>query len=337
MELTLGSITYYLNLRRHESAAPGETPRWLPVEYHMSRVPWTLAGSWRARRALKPNFNDIDGAFVHTTTIGLLCEDLLDRKPIVLSTDGTPLQKKSMREAYGQGSERPFVGQLKHAFYRRCFQRAAGFVTWSNWSRDSLIRDYGLRPEAVEVIPPGVTLTDFTPGNGERKLPRILFVGGDFRRKGGHLLLSIFRKRLRGRAELVIITREAVPVEEGVYVHSGITANSPKLRELYASSDIFALPTNADCYSLVCIEALAAGLPAVSTRVGGIPDVIQQGKTGFLVEPGDEEALGDALELLVSDAGRRREMASACREDAARRFSAEQNARRLFEFVRSRC
>ena len=78
-------------------------------------------------------------------------------------------------------------------------------------------------------------------------------------------------------------------------------------------------------------------MPVVATRVGGIPDIVLPGKTGYLLDSGDRAALGDALEALVTDAGSRRSMGESARADALERFDARQNARRLFEFVRSRC
>jgi glycosyltransferase involved in cell wall biosynthesis len=85
------------------------------------------------------------------------------------------------------------------------------------------------------------------------------------------------------------------------------------------------------------MEALAAGLPIVTTRVGGIPDLVREGDTGHVVEVDDATALGDALESLVVDRARTQRMSVACREEAMKRFGVEDNARRLFQFVRSRC
>ena len=104
-----------------------------------------------------------------------------------------------------------------------------------------------------------------------------------------------------GVAQSSSVTRDGVEPEPGVTVHRDVKANSLTLRQLYATSDIFVLPTQADCFSLVCMEALAAGLPVVTTKVGGIPDIVLDGKTGRLLEAGDSAALGDALEMLVTD------------------------------------
>lgn len=337
MEQTLGSITHYLNLRREETAAEGLPPRWLPIEFQDTRVPWAVAGSLRARRALTPLLDQVDGLFMHTTTISLLAFDIFRKKPAVLSTDGTPANKRNMRMDYGLAAQGRLAETAKRSVYRQVFRRAAGFVAWSNWAKASFVEDYGCREQDVAVIPPGIHTDEYAPGDRTHEVPRILFVGGDFVRKGGDLLLEVFRKRLRGRAELVLVTRDAISEEPGVIVHRDVTANSTKLRELYATSDIFALPTRADCYSVAGMEALAAGMPLVMTHVGGIPDIIRPDETGFLVAPDDARSLGDALELLATDAPRRTAMGQAARDEAVRRYDARKNARQLFEFVRSRC
>ena len=337
MEQTRGSITHYLNLRREEEAAGQPYARWLPVEYRPGRLPWSLSGSFFARRAVRTVIDEVSGLFFHTNTVALLCVDYFWRKPTVISSDGTPLNKRGMREAYNLRPESGTGERAKRALYRRLFHAARGFVAWSNWTKASFVNDYGCREEDVAVIPPGIHLDEFAPGDRTHELPRILFVGGDFARKGGELLLQVFRKRLRGRAELCLVTRAEVADEPGVTVHRDVAANSDALRSLYATSDVFALPTRADCFPLVCMEALAAGLPLVASRVGGIPDAVREGVTGHLVAPGDAGALGDALESLVVDSSRRSRMSLACRAEALQHFEARSNARRLFEFVRSRC
>jgi len=337
MEQTLGSVTHYLNLRREESAAEGTLPRWLPIEFRASRLPWTVTASWLARRAIGPLLNEVDGIFMHTTTMAPFSLDYFRRKPAILSSDGTPLNKRGGRQAYGLKEEGQLAEQAKRALYRKVFGAAAGLVAWSSWTKQSFVEDYGCREEDVAVIPPGIDLKAFSVGDRNHELPRMLFVGGDFERKGGALLLDVFRRRFRGRAELILVTRGNVENEPGISVHRDIQANSGKLQELYQSSDLFVLPTRADCYPLACMEALAAGLPIVATRVGGIPDMAQEGTTGHLIDVGDGAALGDALEALIADPARRRLMSERCRADAVHRFDARENARRLFEFVRSRC
>jgi glycosyltransferase involved in cell wall biosynthesis len=67
---------------------------------------------------------------------------------------------------------------------------------------------------------------------------------------------------------------------------------------LVRDADVFLLPTDADAHSVACVEAMAMGLPVVSTRVGGIVDIVDEGTTGYLVEPRDLASLADRLRRL---------------------------------------
>src|SRR3954467_3854904 len=80
MEQTLGSITHYENLRREEGTSPLNLPRWVPIEFSRGKIPWTITGSLRTRRALRGMLQEIDGAFIHTTTIAPLSVDLFRQK-----------------------------------------------------------------------------------------------------------------------------------------------------------------------------------------------------------------------------------------------------------------
>jgi glycosyltransferase involved in cell wall biosynthesis len=340
MEQTLGSVTHYLNLRRHESAYAGCKAHWLPVEYREARIagtPWTVTGSLAARRALKPVLSQVDGVFIHTATLAPFAVDYFRNKPAIISADGTPLNKRAMRAEYGLKPEWPGMERAKQLVYREVFARARGFVAWSNWAKQSFVEDYGCREADVAVIPPGIDLEHFSTGERQHELPRILFVGGDFVRKGGDLLLRVFRQRLRGKAELLLVTRSQLAEEPGVRTFNKIAPNSPELLQLYRDADIFVLPTRADCYSLVCMEALASGLPCIATNVGGIADILDEGETGHLLSVDDGVGLGDALEALIADPSRRRLMGERCRQVAMERFDSGANARALFEFVCSRC
>src|SRR6478609_6575622 len=130
MEQTLGSITHYLNLRREESVSQDPKPLWLPIEHRESRVPWLLTASWLTRQALGSVLNEIDGIFMHTTTLAPLSLDYFSKKPTVLSTDGTPLNKRDMRRAYGLRAQGPLREQAKRAMYRQVFRSSAGLVAW---------------------------------------------------------------------------------------------------------------------------------------------------------------------------------------------------------------
>jgi glycosyltransferase involved in cell wall biosynthesis len=93
--------------------------------------------------------------------------------------------------------------------------------------------------------------------------------------------------------------------------------------QLLAQSDIFCLPSLTESLPFSVLEAMAAGLPVVATRVGGVPEAVADGETGFLVEPRDAEGLREKLRLLLNDAELRRRMGEAGRARVEREFSVE--------------
>jgi glycosyltransferase involved in cell wall biosynthesis len=93
--------------------------------------------------------------------------------------------------------------------------------------------------------------------------------------------------------------------------------------------DVFVLPSRAENLPLVVLEAMATALPVVATRVGGVPELIEDGRTGILVEPEDPAALAHAIQTLAEDQARREAMGRAGAEAVARRFDPKAIARRL--------
>ena len=96
-------------------------------------------------------------------------------------------------------------------------------------------------------------------------------------------------------------------------------------RELIAALDVFVLPavSRSEGLPTVIIEAMTAGVCVVASRVGGIPDLVEDGVTGLLVPPGSSPALADALQRLVTDPDLRGSFAAAARERARARFSVQ--------------
>jgi glycosyltransferase involved in cell wall biosynthesis len=91
---------------------------------------------------------------------------------------------------------------------------------------------------------------------------------------------------------------------------------------LWHATDIAVVPsTEPEPFGLVAIEAMAAALPVIASRHGGLLDIVEDGLTGRLVEPGNTAALAAALDELIHDSGRRRAFGAAGRERQSRLFS----------------
>jgi glycosyltransferase involved in cell wall biosynthesis len=104
------------------------------------------------------------------------------------------------------------------------------------------------------------------------------------------------------------------PELPGVRIHCGMMANTPELMKLYEEADIFCLPTHADGSSIASLEAMACGLPVLVGAVGGIPELIRDGETGFLLPRGDYHAMASALDRVVGDRDLRLEVGFAARQ-----------------------
>ena len=98
------------------------------------------------------------------------------------------------------------------------------------------------------------------------------------------------------------------------------------------AGDVFVLPSYREGFGSVIIEAAAAGLPAIGTRIYGVVDAIEEGATGLLVPPGDADALADAMRYLATDEKARRSLGAAARDRAQRDFSQERLTSALLAF-----
>ena len=321
-----------------ERALASENAQFAPVhidyrEPGVLRAPWAVRGSieaWHLLRQAPP----ADATFFHTQTVSLLARQASCGRPYVVSVDATPAQMDELGAWYSHRKGSVAAEALKKRWYRHVFSAAAGIVAWSQWAADSLVADYGVRPADVRVVAPGASPGFFnleTRPQGSSPV-RILFVGGDFERKGGPLLLRAF-ERLRGIVELVLVTSARVPERAGVRVVGDATPGSAKLMAAYEGAQIFCLPTLADCTSVAIQEAMAAGLPVLTTRVGSNAETVRDGVSGVLVRPGDENGLTAALQCLVDDASVRAAMGRAARQDARERLDAAANARRIGQLL----
>jgi glycosyltransferase involved in cell wall biosynthesis len=258
--------------------------------------------------------------------------------PAVVSLDATPLNFDTIGAAYEAKAPTGPLGHLKFEWYQRIYHRAAALVTWSNWVKQSLVQDYGVNPDKVKVIPPGIHLGQWTPSLkevGKGNPLRLLFVGADFERKGGYDLLEAFRQGLGDFCELDIVTKDETICSQGpVRVHRGLTPNSPILQQLFADADIFVFPTLGDTNAVAVLEAMASGLPVVTTNVGALAEEVEDGVTGFLVPTNDPGAIVTAIRSLANDPTRLTAMGAAGRAMAERLFNADHNYKALVDVLK---
>jgi glycosyltransferase involved in cell wall biosynthesis len=171
----------------------------------------------------------------------------------------------------------------------------------------------GLGAEEVRVIPSGV---DLPPDVGEEAQPPEILYAGRLSEEKGILELVAAADGMN----LVVAgdgpLRAKVPGARGFVPHD-------QLQQLYARAAVVACPSRREGFGVACLEAMAHARPVVAGNVGGLRDLVVDGETGYLVEPGDRGALRHALERLLADRDLRRRLGAAGRERARERFSWE--------------
>ena len=255
------------------------------------------------------------------------------RRPLVVDLDATPLQMEGMAPTYfGRPPKNRFGRSLVN--WRESVVRSGTtiFTPWSNWAADGLAAE-GVPRERIRVVPPGIRLELWSAKTGWTSSGplRLLFVGGDFHRKGGDLLVELVSGELAGLVEVDIVTRDPVPIAPGVRVHTA-EPNSAKLRDLYLNADVFVLPTRAECFGIAAVEALASGLPVIVTRVGGTPDIVDHGRTGWLIDA-DAASLRAAIGRALENRSALPEMGRLARESAELRFDGAANDRKIIDLM----
>lgn len=199
----------------------------------------------------------------------------------------------------------------------RIYSRAVMVATASRWTAQSLHDDYGLAPERIAVVGFGANhLVKQRERDWSR--PRFLFVGLDWHRKGGPLLLHAFRRlRLTHPEAQLDLAGGHPPIDElGVNAHGvlerGSVEGQRRVSELFAQATCFVMPSAVEPFGIAHVEAASAGIPSIGTSVGGPPDVIGE-DAGVVVQPGDADALLGAM-VRLADADTARCMGAVAQE-----------------------
>ena len=341
----------------------------LPEEW-AKRANWSIRGlrrwgldmgAWRWRRVVSEYVRTqvdeicrntpIDGIVVNTQSVGLMLSDLADQIPLFVCLDATFAQLARSAWFAPNLLSRLFLpftlrSLLRHE--RQFFRGTRMFFPWSPPVADSLEKDYEVPRDRITVIPPSMpqaTREAFsrtarvgsTPPTtvGAHKPARLLFIGGDFTRKGGPLLLDCFRQHLRNECELHIVTHSAMNSEPGVFIHHGVSAYSEKWRQLWLESDLFVFPSRLETFGIVLMEALAFGVPVVSSNVGAASYVLDQGRVGWLLPGLDPAIMAQTIQTALANKPERLRRSQLGRERVKGEFSLESNARRMAECIRT--
>ncbi len=156
-------------------------------------------------------------------------------------------------------------------------------------------------------------------------------------RKGGNLLLkalSSLPDSLKAETVLLILGNDGDAIAQAVGIQTlnlGYVSGDRLKAIAYSAADLFILPSCADNLPLVLQESMACGTPMVSFKVGGVPDLVRPGVTGYLAQPEDAKDFCDGIVQLLEDEALRERMSQQCRAIALEEYSLEQQARAYIE------
>lgn len=223
---------------------------------------------------------------------------------------------------------------------RRLMQRIAGASAWSEWARHSLVDDCGVQTDRAVVARLGIPVPprparDADAGSGSPRKLRIAFVGNHWTRKGGDRLLRWHQARWADRAELHLFGTSVPEMASArSVVRHGAVRRATLVEELLPSMDLLVHPTREDTFVLALLEAQAAGVPVVASRIAGIAtDVVEHGRTGFLCARDGDDEFVQATERLLDDPALRAEMSRRCIERMRTEWDPARCAERYFREI----
>jgi starch synthase len=314
-----------------------QVPGLARLDADLAPIRQQLAQSETARRMLRHAMATGPIGAIHAYSQHVVMRSLRELRtyPSVVSTDGTAAQNAVQLPFRRPGRFTPWTARVGEHYEGQVFDAATIVVAQSEWCASAIRDRYDIGPDRLRVIPFGIIppepLAPVPPDPGA--LPEITFTGTSLQRKGGIALLRAFRRRLQGTCVLNMVTPEPIEPIDGVRVFADIRPGDPRLVEMLHRSAVFALPSEIDKSPYSVLEGMFAGLPVVSTRVGGIPEMVVDGETGFLVPPDDDSAIADAIELLLGDEPRRLAMGRASRARAYERFDARRTTADLIGVI----
>jgi glycosyltransferase involved in cell wall biosynthesis len=213
-------------------------------------------------------------------------------------------------------------------------------VTPCRWLMDKVDRSM-LSPASIikKVIPNGIRTDLFHPADkmaSKKKLKIdqnslvILFIANGGRQNRYKdfatfdAVVTALRQSNTGKKIIInVLGMESSPeIDQNLEVkYCGYQKDPSTVACYYQSSDVYIHPANAETFPLTILEAMSCGVPVVASNVGGISEQITDGKTGYLVQPGNSLELTDKLELLLMNDELRDRMSENCREEVLKRFS----------------
>ena len=283
----------------------GRRVRWRHLAATFAVPLFTLAATWRARRTGKARIVLSHG----DSLTGDVC--------IVHAVNRASLAEKRRAGYYGWLLNPTNLWVTWRDWWMLRGGRYRKIVAISERVREQLKQYYDVPEERIVTIPNGINLARFHAGNAQSReavrqsfgltndVPLVLFVGSQYRLKGLEFALRALPE-MRTRAVLLVIGADAAAPFRRLAEELGISDRvifagaRTDLPTIYPAADAFVLPTLYETFALVCLEAMASGLPVLASRVGGIEDYLRDGQNGLHIER-DPTEIAAKLDRVLND------------------------------------
>jgi glycosyltransferase involved in cell wall biosynthesis len=212
-------------------------------------------------------------------------------------------------------------------------RNAAAIHVWSEFSKSLHLAEGLLRPHQIEVIAPGLPYYGHRRQGLNSDVVTFLFIGRDFDRKNGPLMVDAFHrvrdKHSSVRLILVGITPGSQTITEEGITHHQFVPRHELYERIYPQADVLVLPSKAEGFGLVLLEAMSFGMPVISIQAWAMPEIVIDGENGFLVAPNSVDELADRMSRLVEQPPLLAHMRQRAQEVFMEKFSIDEHNRRL--------
>jgi glycosyltransferase involved in cell wall biosynthesis len=217
---------------------------------------------------------------------------------------------------------------------RRSLDGVAHVFTFGRYVRDNLIAHYGLAPDRVTAVGSGMGAIEPWHGAKDYSRPKLLFVAKHlFQAKGGVLLVEAFRRARQRRPDLGLTIvgdqRSRAHVENCPGIELRDHLPWAELQQLYRDSTVLVQPMLNDPWGQVYLEAMVSRTPVMGLARNGLPELVDGGRHGFLVDRADPDALADAIVSALADPDRLQRMAAVAQHHAIETYSWDRVAERI--------
>jgi len=217
-------------------------------------------------------------------------------------------------------------------YERLAYQRSQHIFAMSNLVKSSLIDNYGIEPEKICVV--GSFANNHPLYKGEKNFgnQQILFNGSEFERKGGDIVLAAFQqvKEVLQEAKLTIIGKNAKNLPNGAE-NRGRIASLEAMRQLFLETDLVLASARCDPFPSFVIEAMNYGVPCIVSSNDGMPEIVDDGINGLVVDPLTAELLAEKIINLLGDRAKLNSMSALSRQKVKTQLNCQAIAKKIMQ------